>query len=114
MYLHCAVHATPTKWKKWLPLAEFWYNTTFHSALGCTPFKVLYCYDIPFAATPIVSGDCEQSVAELLSDRNAHSSMLKEKLTAAQNQMKVQADKQRTDRTFALGDMILLKLQPYA
>jgi hypothetical protein len=53
-------------------------------------------------------------VAELLSDRNAHSSMLKEKLTAAQNRTKVQADKQRTDRIFAVGDMVLLKLQPYA
>jgi hypothetical protein len=62
MYIYCAVHATPTKWKKWLPLAEFWYNTTFHSALGCTPFKVLYGYDIPFAAAPIVLEDGEQYV----------------------------------------------------
>jgi hypothetical protein len=28
-YLRCAVHACPTKWGEWLPLAEYWYNTTF-------------------------------------------------------------------------------------
>ena len=33
-YLRCFVHACPTKWSQWLPLAEFWYNTSPHSALG--------------------------------------------------------------------------------
>jgi ATP-dependent helicase YprA (DUF1998 family) len=43
-YLRCAVHATPTKWARWLPLAEYWYNTNYHSALGKSPFQVLYEY----------------------------------------------------------------------
>jgi hypothetical protein len=42
MYLRCAIHEIPTHWKKWLPLAEFWYNSSHHSALGCSPFKALY------------------------------------------------------------------------
>lgn len=25
-----------------LPWAEFWYNTTYHSAIGMTPFQALY------------------------------------------------------------------------
>lgn len=40
-YLRCMTQACPTKWSQWLPLAEFWYNTTFHSALGSSPFEVL-------------------------------------------------------------------------
>ena len=40
-YLRCFVHTCPTKWSSWLPLAEFWYNTSFHSSLGNTPFFVL-------------------------------------------------------------------------
>jgi transposase InsO family protein len=41
-YLHCFCHACPTKWAEWLPLAEYWYNTNWHSALGKSPFEVLY------------------------------------------------------------------------
>lgn len=41
-YLRCMTQACPSKWSKWLSLAECWYNTTFHSALGKSPFEVLY------------------------------------------------------------------------
>jgi hypothetical protein len=41
-YLRCMIHSCPNKWSTWLPLAEFWYNTTYHSALGKSPFEVLY------------------------------------------------------------------------
>ena len=49
----------------------------------------------------------------MLQDRAEHITMLKEKLAVAQNRMKLQADKNRVDRHFAVGDQILLKLQPY-
>jgi hypothetical protein len=45
MYLRCAVYDSPKKWKSWLSLAELWYNTSYHTALGCTPFKALHGYD---------------------------------------------------------------------
>jgi transposase InsO family protein len=41
-FLRCFVHACPSRWLQWLPLAEFWYNTNIHSALGRSPFEVLY------------------------------------------------------------------------
>ena len=41
-FLRCTVHSCPRQWHKWLPLAEFWYNTAFHSALGKSLFEVLY------------------------------------------------------------------------
>jgi transposase InsO family protein len=44
MFLRCCILDSPKKWKCWLPLAELWYNTSFHSSLGCPPFKVLYAY----------------------------------------------------------------------
>lgn len=42
MYLRCAVHDQPKKWRQWLSTAEFWYNTTHHSSLNTSPFKALY------------------------------------------------------------------------
>lgn len=43
-FLRCFVNANPKKWKEWLPLAEYWYNTSMHSSLGKSPFEVLYGY----------------------------------------------------------------------
>lgn len=40
-YLRCFVNTCPTKWSKWLSLAEFWYNTSYHFTLGKAPFLVL-------------------------------------------------------------------------
>lgn len=42
MYLRYAVHDSLHKWRRWLPMAEFWYNSTFHASLQGTPFKALY------------------------------------------------------------------------
>jgi transposase InsO family protein len=42
MYLRTAVHETPRRWRRWLPAAEFWYNSSFHSSLNSSPFKALY------------------------------------------------------------------------
>jgi len=44
-YLRSMVHSCPNKWAHWLSLAEFWYNSTFHSAHGLTPFQALYGHE---------------------------------------------------------------------
>jgi hypothetical protein len=43
-FLRCFVSVCPHKWHSWLALAEFWYNSSFHSAIGCSPFQALYGY----------------------------------------------------------------------
>lgn len=40
--------------------------------------------------------------------------LVKMHLQRAQRRMKVQADKHRSERSFSVGDMVFLKLQPYA
>ena len=46
-YLRCFVSDKQTQWFKWLPLAEWWYNTSFHTATKMTPFMALYGYHPP-------------------------------------------------------------------
>lgn len=43
-FLRCVVSAAPVKWFEWLHLAEFWYNSSWHSTLVCSPFEALYGY----------------------------------------------------------------------
>lgn len=111
--MRCAISDSPTQWKKWLPLAEFWYNSSYHSALKCSPFKALYGYEPVFAAAPGVAKEGDQLVDEWLAERQAYAALLKQKLASAQNRMKIQADKKWTDREFQVGEFVLVKLQPY-
>jgi hypothetical protein len=41
-FLRCFVNACPKRWLDWLPLAEYWYNTSYHSAIQRSPFKAMY------------------------------------------------------------------------
>lgn len=69
MYLRCSVHDQPRQWKAWLPLAELWYNSSYHSALGCSPFMALYGHDPILPTAPTVPSDTSLSAVELISER---------------------------------------------
>jgi hypothetical protein len=105
-------HDNPKQWHRWLPLAEFWYNSTFHSSLNCSPFKALYGHDPNLSALPAL--DEQSPIAGMVAHRSTQIELLKQHLTAAQNIMKVYADRKRSERSFEVGAQVLLKLQPYA
>ena len=83
MFLRCSIHDRPRQWKTWLPLAELWYNSSLHSALGCSPFKALYGHDPIMPTAPPVPAETTTSVAELLADRHDQLTLLKEHLAKA-------------------------------
>lgn len=113
MYLRCVVQDSPKTWKVWLPLAELWYNSSFHSAIGCSPFKAFYGYEANSGVTVPALLSRASEVVDFIQDREAHLANLQKHLAVAQNRMKLQADKHRTDRQFQVGELVLLKLQPY-
>jgi hypothetical protein len=113
-YLRCAVHDHPHKWRQWLALAEFWYNTTYHTTLECSPFKILYGYTPPVMVVPWLREEGDMDVTTWLQERQVASELLREKLAQAQNRMKQMADRGRTPREFQVGEFVLFKLQPYA
>jgi hypothetical protein len=83
MFLRCSVHSTLRRWKAWLPHAEFLYNTSYHSSLGCTPFKALYGYEANVASTPMILVTEQRSVQQMFTDRQIHTKLLKSNLKAA-------------------------------
>lgn len=46
-YLRSMAFDQQKKWARWLSLAEWWYNTNYHSSLKTTPFQALYGYPPP-------------------------------------------------------------------
>jgi hypothetical protein len=112
-YLSCFVHACPTKWIHWLSLAEFWYNTSFHSTIQRSPFEVLYGFPPCHFGLDASSVSAVPELSDWLEQRALMHSLIKQHLLRAQARMKVQADKHRSERSFAVGDWVYLKLQPY-
>ena len=112
-YLRCFAHACPSRWTQWTTLAEFWYNSSHHSSLGRSPFEVLYGFPPrhfclrPPTATPVAD------LNSWLDDRALMTSLIQQHLSRAQTRMKRQADKHRSDRSFAVSDWVFLKVQPY-
>jgi hypothetical protein len=112
-YLRCFVHSSPKKWAHWLPLAEFWYNTCSHSTLGTSPFEVLYGHS-PIHFGLVDNVQCTiPDLQEMLAERQLMLQQVKLHLNRAQQRMKKQSDKGRTDRVFEAGQQVFLKLQPY-
>lgn len=112
-YLRCMCSKAPNTWSNWLSLAEYWYNTTYHSAIQATPFEVLYGQPPPFHM-PYLPGESKVlSVDRSLQKREKMIALLKHHLTRAQHRMSQLANRKRSDREFTSGDWVFLKLQPY-
>jgi hypothetical protein len=112
-YLRFFVSDKQTQWFKWLPLAEWWYNTSFHTATKMTPFMALYGYHPPSITSSLKEKSKVQAVEDHIKNQQQVLQILKDNLTMAQNHMKQQADQHRSERSFELGDWVFLRLQPY-
>ncbi|KAI5405312.1 hypothetical protein KIW84_052187 [Lathyrus oleraceus] len=106
-YLRAMTWQRPKEWVNWLPLAEWWYNTTYHSAIQATPYEIVYGQ-----APPLHLPYCPQSTKVEAVDRSfiVREEMIQKlqgNLVRAQARMKRQADKHRSDREFKEGDWVL-------
>ncbi|GJR81273.1 reverse transcriptase [Tanacetum coccineum] len=54
--LRCMTNEKPKEWAMWLSLAEFWYNTKFHTIIQTTPFEDVYG-QTPRIHAPYVAGE---------------------------------------------------------
>jgi hypothetical protein len=97
-FMRCIVHSCPKQWSKWLPVAEFWYNTTHHTALGKSSFQVLYGYSPRHLGIKNLQTCTIPDLEEWLKERELLNRLIQQQLLRAQHRMKHQADKNRTKK----------------
>jgi hypothetical protein len=59
----------PNQWARWLPLAEWWYNTNYHSATKMTPYEIVYGFPPPIHIPYFPRDSAVASVDEYLSTK---------------------------------------------
>jgi hypothetical protein len=87
-YLHCFISSKQTQWFKWLPLAEWWYNTSLHNATKMTPFMALYGYQPPSITSSLKEKYKVQAMQDHIKHQQQVLHILKDNLTMEQNHMK--------------------------
>lgn len=112
-YLLCFVSEEPQQWTKFLPLAELWYNSSYHSTIGMSPFEALYGRVPPSVLTYVPGSSKVAFLDELLTEKHEILKLLKFNLTRARHRMTQQANMKRMDKSFQVGQWVYLKLQPY-
>jgi hypothetical protein len=112
-YLRCFASEKKNQWAQWLPLVEWWYNTSYHTATRMTPFEAVYGQKQPSVLSYLPGVSKVQAVDKTLTVREAILRTLKENLVMAQNHIKQQANQGSPERQFAEEDNVFLRLQPY-
>lgn len=81
--------------------------------LWVVPLKALYGYEADLGTLLPLSAQEHNLALDFLQEKEQQLASLKHHLAVAQNRIKLQADRHRSDRNFQVGAQVLLKLQPY-
>jgi hypothetical protein len=114
MYLCCLADDQSWSWLPWLLWAEYCFNTSYQTALGTTPFQVVYGQPPP-PIVPFQSGATKVSAVDRqLWDHDTFLAEIREHLLQAHARMKMAHDKGHHHVEFALGDLVWLCLNQCA
>ena len=84
-YIRFFLSNKQTQSVKWLPLAECWYNTSFHTVEKMTPFMALYGYHPPSVTSSLRENATVQEVEDHIEHQQEVIQLLKDNLNLAQN-----------------------------
>jgi hypothetical protein len=112
-YLRNYVGGQQRTWVRWLHMGEYCYNTTYHMSIRMSPFRALYGYDAPSFIDAAFGDSRVPGAKDWVEESHRILQSAKENLQSAQNQQKIYADRHRVERSFEVGDLVFLRLQPY-
>ena len=113
MYLRCVTGDEPRQWLAWLPWIEYCYNTSYHTSLKDTPFRMVYGREPPRLLDYAIGSSKVEAVDVELERRDEFLTVARERLMEAQNRMKAVYDKHHRAAEFNIGDWVWLKLHPH-
>ena len=98
-------------WKKFLPYAEFAYNNSYQARIGMAPFEAMHDQK---CRTPICWDDTTDvaTTEELARQSREIVQTVKQRMQAAQDRQKTQADRHRREVSLEVGQKVLLKVSP--
>ena len=99
-------------WDKFLPLAEFSYNNSYHSSIDMAPFEALYGRRCRPTIGWFNAFEVRPWGTDLLRESLEKVKFIQEKLLAAQSRQKEYADRKVRDLDFMVGEQVLLKVSP--
>lgn len=112
-YLRCFAADQPKGWMNWISWAEYWFNTTCHSATQQTPFEVVYGRKVPTLVCWGIGETRVEAVQRELQERDEALRQLREKLLKAHSRMKAHADANRVEKYFEIGEWVFVKLKAH-
>jgi hypothetical protein len=111
MYLRCFTEDRPRQWLRWLPLAEYTYNTAYQISLWDTPFRVVYGCDPPSIRSYEPGKTRVAAVAQDMEARDDFLADVRYRLEQAQATQKLHYDRQHRQVSYLVGDWALLRLR---
>jgi hypothetical protein len=110
VYLRCLAGDRPRSWLRWLPWAEYCFNTSFQMALQATPFEVVYG-QAPPPLIPFQAGSTRvAAIDRQLRNRDKFLQDVQECLLQAQALMQKAHNEKHHSVEFTAGDWVWLRL----
>lgn len=110
MYLWCLTGDRPRHWLRWLPWAEYCFNTAFQSSLRSTPFQVVYGRPPPALQEYDRGSARVRAVDQALIERDEFLGEIRECLLQAQDYSKLYYDDKHRELAFQVGDWAWVRL----
>jgi hypothetical protein len=114
MYLRCLIGDRPRQWLRWLPWAEYLFNTAYQMSLRDTPFRVMYGHDLPSIRSYELGETRVAAVAKSMEEREEFLADVRYRLEQAQATQKQHYDKVHRHVSYKVGDWALLRLRQRA